>query len=139
MIEFSGYLSGNAEKFFWTYSRRLTLKILFSVLIGIFLPTFLVIAVKTKYWELLLWYAISCTGIYLSTFIPQPRKDKENLTPKKITLDDTVVTCYTKKAVESKLIIDAKYVADYGDFYFIVFPFGNISDKFVCQKNLITK
>ena len=37
------------------------------------------------------------------------------------------------------VIGDAKQVRDFGEFYEIVFLFGKISDKFICQKNLLTK
>ena len=37
------------------------------------------------------------------------------------------------------MISDAKQLRDFGEFYEIVFPFGKVSDKFICQKNLLTQ
>ena len=45
----------------------------------------------------------------------------------------------TDKSEEFRLIADAAKVIDYGDFYYISFPFGKISNNFVCQKDLLTQ
>lgn len=37
------------------------------------------------------------------------------------------------------MIKDVKNVYDHGEFYDLVFPFGKISGKFICQKNLLTE
>ena len=49
-----------------------------------------------------------------------------------------LIVCVADKYVESKLLSDVKQVRDFGAFYDVVFPFGKYSEKFVCQKDLLT-
>ena len=37
------------------------------------------------------------------------------------------------------MISDVKKVVDHGEFYELSFVFGKVSDKFICQKSLLTK
>ena len=41
--------------------------------------------------------------------------------------------------MEYRNIEDVKCVRDFGEFYELVFPFGKISEKFICQKDLLSK
>ena len=61
------------------------------------------------------------------------------LTPKKIQITDETIICTADKFTDSRFISAVNKVYDYGDFYFISFVFGNISEKYVCQKNLLSK
>ena len=62
-----------------------------------------------------------------------------SLMPHRIVIENDIITCIAEKYVESKSLADVKKVQDFGDFYEFVFPFGKISEKFICQKNLISK
>ena len=61
------------------------------------------------------------------------------LLPKKIYVEDEYIVCVGEAYEESKFIDDVAKVIDHGEFYELVFPFGNASDKFICQKGLLTK
>ena len=71
--------------------------------------------------------------------LPKTNKQKKKILPHKIVIIDDTIVCYAETYTESKLIADVKFVRDFGDFYELVFPFGQISEKFLCQKNLIKK
>ena len=59
--------------------------------------------------------------------------------PKRIFVDEEYIVCVAEKYEEYRLISDADKLIDYGDFYYISFPFGKKSNNFVCQKNLLVK
>lgn len=138
MIEFNGYLSGEAEKYFWKKAKSLGIKILLSAMI-VFLPIVL-------YWTLQLqhYIAIAVYGIALVASVPlmlinpQSKKNKKAMTPNRIFTDGESLTCVAEKFTETRYIEDVKLVNNYGEFYELVFPFGKVSDKFICQKSLLT-
>ena len=49
------------------------------------------------------------------------------------------IVCIAEQYKESKPISDVSKVIDCGSYYDIRFPFGKLSDKFICQKDLLTK
>ena len=59
--------------------------------------------------------------------------------PKKIVTDNDYIISIADKYSDSRNINDVKLVRDFGEFYEIIFPFGKISEKFICQKNLLVK
>ena len=138
MIEFSGYISGVAEKRFRKKSRDLAQNALLVGLL-IFFPTIIFVAVKMKYMLLLVVYCAMFAVIPLLTRIPQSKKERKALTPRKIVIDSEYIVCVADKYTESKRVDDVKHVYDFGEFYEIVFPFGKMSEKFICQKDLLTK
>ena len=137
MIEFNGSLTGEAQKFFWKNSKTIVRNMLFVTFLLI-LPVILFIVLQTKYWELFIAYLVFCFVIFLLLLVPKSQKEKENFTPKRIFTEEEYIVCQGKKYEEFKLIADAIKLIDYGEFYFIVFPFGKKSDKFVCQKSFLT-
>jgi len=138
MIEFNGYITGDAERFFWNNSRKWVRNLLFTTFL-ILLPVILFIAVKEKYWELLIAYTVICLTTPLLLLIPKSKNEKADFTPKRIFTDEEYIVCQGNKYEEFHLIDDASKLVDYGKFYYIIFPFGKKSDKFICQKNLLTK
>ena len=90
------------------------------------------------------WIPLGVNGalfliIPLLVRIPKGKREKISITPKKICIEDGYITCIADKYEECRSISDVKCVVDHGDFYELTFPFGKISEKFVCQKNLLTK
>ena len=59
--------------------------------------------------------------------------------PKRIYTRDNHIVCVADKYTDSKLISDVTKVLDHGEFYELCFPFGKISEKFICQKSLLFK
>lgn len=138
MIEFSGYISGAAEKRFFNRSINLVQNIfLFAVLV--FLPTMIRLSIKTESWVLIAGYCSLFAVVPLLVRIPKSKKEKLAMTPKKIYVEEEHIICVTEQYVESRLINDVKKVINNPEFYELVFPFGKVSDKFICQKCLLTK
>lgn len=54
-------------------------------------------------------------------------------------IDNDIIISQSNALVEGRTLMDVKEVRDYGDFYYLVFPFGKYSYRFVCQKNLLTQ
>ncbi len=138
MVEFNGYLHGAAEKAFFKKSRNILLKGYFA-----FLPMALpVIILGGRILDSVAFiYAFLAFLLIfpLLFFIPKSSKERMGLLPKRIYTDGETIVVIAERYSESKLISDVKAVIDHGEFYELSFPFGKISDKFICQKSLLTK
>ena len=137
MIEFNGYISGNAEKYFWEKSRKMVQKI-FMVSMLLLFPIIIYAAVKTSMYGIITGYVILIVLVQLCTYIPKGQKEKKSLTPKLIYTEDEYIVCVADQYEEFKAICDVETVIDYGEFYALQFPIGNVSDKFICQKELLS-
>lgn len=138
MIEFSGRLSGAAEKKFWnkaTVSIQNTM-LLSSVLV---LAPIILFCVSAHYWTFA-WASLAFIALIpLLARIPQSPKERMSMTPKRIYTEDDQIICIADKYAETRYIEDVKCVRDFGEFYELVFPFGKVSENYICQKDLLTK
>ena len=138
MIGFDGYISGEAKKFYRKKSRRMGRNIFF-ISMGIFSPAIIALAINLKNWVILIGYISLFAIVPLLFMIPQGQKTDREMTPKRIYTDGEYIVCLTDKVTESRLISDVKQVNEYGEFYELVFPFGKLSEKFICQKSLLSE
>lgn len=138
MIEFNGYLTGNSEKYFFKKAKRLCRNLFLGAAL-LFSPGIISITIMTRNWKIIACYGALLIFIVLACEIPQPKKEKVAMIPKRIVSDGEYITSFADKYEDCKKISDVKYVRDYGEFYDIGFPFGKVSEKFVCQKDLLTK
>lgn len=138
MIEFSGYITGVAQKRFLQRARALTERILISGVLTI-LPISLLIGVKTGDYLLMRLNFIMIGVVFLLVRIPKSKKEVKAITPKRIYTDGETIVCVADRYTEVKKVSDVKYVKDHGAFYELVFSFGKISEKFICQKDLLIK
>ena len=58
---------------------------------------------------------------------------------KRIIIEDDLITAVTDTQTLTKNISDIKQVKEYLDFYAISFRLGNLSNTFICQKDLLVK
>ena len=138
MITFKGIISGKAEKMFWKRQSNLL-----SLLIGI--ATFTTLPIILLFWNITnqisipIVFFVFMIALAFLVRLPKREKARKEQLPLKIHIEDGVIMCRTQKGVESKSINDVKTVKDYGEFYVIDFPVGNVSTHFICQKNLIVE
>ena len=138
MIEFNGYLSGAAEKRLYEKSRDLAQNLfLFAVLA--LLPMIIFWGIRMKSWQLVCVYCSLFVLIPLLVRIPKSKKERLAMTPKRVYVEEDHIVCITDQYTESRLICNVKKVIDRGEFYELYFPFGQISEKFICQKSLLSK
>lgn len=135
-MEFRGYISGDAASHFWKASRKIGFFSLFFA-ICLLTPVIVVISVALRDWRILTAFVIIALLILLAVYIPKSQKEKQTLLPKRIYIEDEYIVAVADKYIESKKICDVKKVIDHGSFYELVFSFGNASEKFLCQKNLL--
>lgn len=135
MICFEGCLSSRSLKTMWKKSRNIFL-FCYSVPLLLMLPFVVGIAVVTQWFWITLPYFSLYLVFIVALFLPPSRKFK-NLHFKIYTEDEYIIYTYTGYE-EYRLISDVKNVKDHGDFYEFNFCFGKISDKFICQKDLLT-
>ena len=138
MIEFNGYLTGSAEKHFFRKRKTLTRNLMFCSLL-LLLPAITAFSFYLNLHILFKIYVVIVMVLSLFLAIPQSKKIKREITPKRIFIDGESIVCVSDKGTESRLISDVKKVTDFGEFYELTFPFGKVSANFICQKNLLTK
>lgn len=137
-MEFSGRLTGAAEKHFYKRSRILGQKIIFlsALLIA---PSIVSFAIRFKKWSSVAVFVGLFMCIMLLVSIPKSKKERSQITPKKIVVEDEYIVCVAEKYTETRMVTDVKMVKDFGEYYELCFRIGKSSDKFVCQKSLLTK
>ena len=138
MIAFDGYISGKAKNFYRKKSRRMGRNIFFFSM-GIFSPAIIVLAINFESWVVIIGYISLFAIVPLLFMIPQGEKADRAMTPKRIYTDGEYIVCIADKVTESRLINDVKQVNEYDEFYELVFPFGKLSEKFICQKSLLSE
>lgn len=139
MITFSGYLTGTAERKFLQMARKqyaITLVIVFlSMSLAIIGIGRLVFKsddfIKALMIALLAGTAICC--------LPKGKRARLALYPQLIYLEEGKITCVSESYTEVRFVQNVSKVVDYGSFYQIIFPHKMHSDKFVCQKDLLTR
>lgn len=138
MIEFDGYISGAAEKRFYSKSWEI---VPFGLLCAalVVTPMVVYISYRMQSWMPMVGYCIIFALIPISLCIPKSKKEKLAMLPKRIYIEEDHIVCIAEKYSESKLIQDVKRVIDHGEFYELSFPFGKFSEKFMCQKSLLSK
>lgn len=140
MVEFNGYISGKSEKYYWNKSRRIV-QICFLLAALVLLPMMVILSLNFKSW----WILIAHCLLYfigvpvLTIIIPIGKKQRFDFTPKRIFTNGDYIVCEGNKYKESRLIYDVRKVIDHGEFYELLFPFGKKSEKFICQKELLSK
>ena len=138
MIEFKGYISGSAKKFFLKKTRMLVQNLFLFSLIMCF-PVILYYIAITQLWMFMPGYLSLFIITPILVRIPQTKKSIQKITPKRIYIKDECIICEADSFVERRYIEDAKKLRDHGDFYEICFPMGRYSEKFICQKDLLSK
>ncbi len=139
MIVFDGNLTGSSKEFFINkllnnFSLLLIVLFLFSM------PMWVFLSLKVgAFFEVLLTLVLI---IIFSPFffrICVSKKERQRNLPKKVIINEGVITSVSDKTTISKNIAQIKVIRDCGEFYHIVFPRIYIDAVFVCQKNLLSK
>lgn len=137
MIEFNGYISGDAQKYFFRKSRMIA-SVVFMTVGVLLLPAAISFNKIIDGFNLLLLYICFFVFIFVGIWLPKTKKGKQKILPKKIAIVGESVYCTADTYSESKYVEDVKCVKDHGSFYELVYPFGKISEKYICQKDLLT-
>ena len=137
MIEFTGYLTGSAKK---CYIRRTVKYIRNTFLVGAaaVFPPIILFAIRARLWAV----PIGCLAVVLVICVVpyvQIKIDKDKYLPKRICIRDDILLYVSDKLTESQSVTDVRRVVDYGEYYVLLFPPGKFSNKFICQKDLLTK
>lgn len=139
MIEFNGYISGNAEKYFFK-QEFLCVVLCYLIPNSVFLLLSILLGIKSGFWlifeiiaSMYLIIPIAC-GVLFSI-----KKTRKKMITKRIIIRDDLITATTDTQSLTKNLSDVKQVKEYLDFYAIIFRFGNLSNTFICQKDLLVK
>ena len=139
MIEFNGYLYGAAEDRFYQKSRDFAQNIMLLAVLIVFPSIVVFFGIRMKSWQFVLGYCSLFVLIPLLARIPKSKKERHALTPKRIYVEDDHIVCICDRYTESRLVSDVTKVINCGEFYELCFSFGKFSEKFICQKNLLTR
>jgi len=138
MIVFEGEFSKAALDHFKKRSFQIGQKIVLVVILLFSLPTaYLGIQFSNKL--LILAALLSALIMEACLFIPKSKSEQKKITPKRITVDADHIVAIADRYSEAKLVKESNGLLDYGEYYEVSFPFGKLSEKFICQKNLLTQ
>lgn len=138
MIEFNGYITGDAERFFKKKILMLCLLIV-SMATVLFIPiTFLLekyLPIKGLAIIINLATPIIFGG---ASFLIVSKRFIKEIKPKKVFINDMIVGVEIGNETESRMIEEIENVHDYGDFYVLYFSKGK-AFHYICQKNTLSK
>ena len=135
-IDFLGEISGNAKKTFLKESARIAIYPTIGVVIFIAIVLLFLYSQTQK--TLFLWLmAIDLPALLVAGQIPPPKAQIKKTITQRVIVDGDMIVAINRTGEVCKYIEDASALIDYGDHYFVKFPFGNLSEYFVCQKDLL--
>lgn len=140
MIEFTGSLTGAAKTAFLLKQRKTGI-LIFAIAFPLILP--LIFFIGNEVFHDPQFNYIMGGGIFIICALlvtrPMSQKEIEAIMPQRIYANKNHIVCIAEQYKESKPVTDVLQVIDCGSYYDIRFPFGKLSDKFICQKDLLTK
>lgn len=141
MIKFKGYLTGNSQKFFCNKIVKSLKKFVGFTLIPSAIIIYLIFyfdrTVVTDPRAIISTIILVAIGLMLPKILT--KKEKEKITPQRVCIKNNIIISHSNELIESRYIEDVKEVKDYGEFYYLTFPFGKYSYRFVCQKDLLSQ
>ena len=138
MIEFNGYISGNAEKQFVKSEFLMLLTAFWFFPIGLLVLS-IAYAINTGFWLIAQIFIGEHIFIPIAIVIVLSKRGRKKMLTKKVIIHDGLITAITDQQPVTQNISDVKQVNEYADYYKINFRFGRICNIFICQKDLITK
>lgn len=138
MIEFNGYITGAAKKHYDKINRRMGRSIMLVVLLLV-MPIIIVLAIMARMWLILPGYAFLMVVGIVAIQLPKSKTEDKKFTTKRVYVKEGYITYESDVTEQTKDIDLVRVVYDYGEFYELKFPFGNMSTQFICQKDLLTR
>lgn len=138
MIEFSGYITGAAKKHYDKKNRQMGRNMVLVAELLV-MPLIIILAIMTRMWLILPGYAFCMVAGVVLIQLPKSKKDDKAFTTKRVYVKDGYITYESDAAEQTKNIDVVSKVFDYGEFYELTFPVGNMSTQYICQKDFLTK
>ncbi len=138
MIEYNGYITGDAMNYYFKALRKSTSIVVLTSLAIVF-PIILILGVFLRFHIIIPLYLLLMIILPLMAFVPQNEKDLKLDTPKHILFDKKTISFITDRSSKTYDYGDVKYVEEHEDFYVIVLRAKFIINiRLVCQKELIS-
>lgn len=140
MIEFTGPLTGAAKAAFLLKQRKTGL-LIFAIAFPLCLPLIYFIG-HMMFHDPRFTYLMGGSMFVVCALMvirPMSKKEVAQILPQRVYANRNHIVSIAEQWKESKQISDVSKVIDCGSYYDIRFPFGKMSDKFICQKDLLTK
>lgn len=136
MIEFKGELSAHCK----TYLLKTETKIARLSSIIVCLPLSIVDILLATSEDL--FYLIALPVLFIIVWLAgiKPKEQSYGLImTKQVIITENNIKCVGECFTETRLVSQVKLVIDYAEWYKIIFYFPYKSQRFICQKNLITQ
>lgn len=140
MIEFKGYLTGNALK--CLHKRYFNTSIIYASFLYLLAMTVMVFIFfnVVELWVMIStivpFYFIACILIPFLAI----KANKNKIVPQRISINDDIILCITDEhGADSRKIERIKEVRNYDEYYTIIFKGLDILPYFICQKDLLIK
>lgn len=138
MIEFNGKLTGNAKKIFYKKTVCMAISVMLMGSLPGAMATLIAWYLYFKIFEPYYILAGFCVVVILS-LLPCTMFFSKKIIPQKVIVKENLISSQTGFRTKTISKNDVKKVCDYGDYYYIVTNFLNLSSIFVCQKDLLIK
>ena len=141
MIEFYGELSDKCQIARAKKIAKCNGVLFLTVSIIIIIPIIIWATITSKIHYALILMALFTIMIGISFAVPQKRSLSFKI-PTRLIIDANTISTTAlggKESMKTKPLVAVKKVFDRGEWYDIIFKYGNMSNSWVCQKDLIKK
>lgn len=142
VIEFFGTLSEQCQKETSKRSRRMVAIVftIFTILLGVIPTVVLGLQKDEEYFFKFFGLTILCAIMTVFFWLPITviRKPPQGVSTDIIVrIENSYITRSGFGGVQKKPLSKVKKVIDAGDWYYVIFKLGDVSNAFVCQKDLL--
>lgn len=136
MIEYDGYISGQAKKRFKKMEKQqflLTISFAFLLVMPLVVTiarSISLFSIVGGYWVLMI--------ITLGIVLFSSNRQLQKTLPKKITITSDFIVSIADQDTISRSVHEVKTILDYSEYYVMIFPMGRKTNRFICQKNLLS-
>ena len=139
MIEFYGELS-NACKIDGAKRRAKNAGIAFLIVTIIIGAIAITVGIIRDTWVYALVLTVFFLAVTIFTFMPSIKRTLSFKIPSRLIIENGTISITAlggKNPMKTKPLEKVKKVIDVGEWYYFIFKFGDISNSWVCQKDLI--
>lgn len=143
MIEFNGIISEKCNSDRRSRVNKLTLLLILLSFIGGVVVTVIFGVLHDEEFITVLICTIGIGIVAILLALPLPKKRMEQIkrytaVNTRVIIENGIISFHNPICDKSKPISKVKKIIDMGEWYYIIFKFGDISNSWICQKDLIT-
>ncbi len=137
MIEFCGNLQGQARKYAFKQVNKHS--IIGSIIAAVLATIAIILLAVFVDVIILVFLVLPPTLILVSIFAKSSKSIEASIFPERIVVDKDCIISSSAEFRDERELSQINSIIDFGEFYQIIFDAKYESNKYICQKDLITK